>query len=160
MDVSSFFDYPTMDVEERSHELVFLGGATAEDWAKILAHTETRRYRPGDFVIRAGETDRALYLLTEGTLEILLGGDDRTQGRFKTIEAPTVVGEQAFLDGGPRSGSLRALANAELLRLSFESFEALAAKEPALARDILFEIGRVLSQRLRASTDFIAEWIG
>ena len=36
-----------------------------------------------------------------------------------------------------------------MLRLSFEGFEALAARNPSLGRDILLDLGRILSARLR-----------
>ena len=36
-----------------------------------------------------------------------------------------------------------------LLRLSFDAFEVLAAKEPALARHMLLDLGRILADRIR-----------
>ena len=38
-----------------------------------------------------------------------------------------------------------------MLRLSYEGFEALAARNPALGREILLDVGRILSARLRAN---------
>ena len=70
-----------------------------------------------------------------------------------------VIGELCFVDGGPRSSTLRGVTDGELRRLSYESFEVLAAREPELARAVLFDIGRILSQRLRTMTDFVAEWV-
>ncbi|HET9024195.1 MAG TPA: hypothetical protein VFN64_06450, partial [Burkholderiaceae bacterium] len=67
--------------------------------------------------------------------------------------------ELCFVDGGPRSSTLRAVTDGELRRLSYESFEVLAAREPELARAILFDLGRIISQRLRTLTDFVAEWV-
>ncbi len=55
----------------------------------------------------------------------------------------------AFIDGGPRSARVRALTDAQLLRLSFEAFEVLAAKDGALGRSILLDLARVLAYRLR-----------
>jgi CRP-like cAMP-binding protein len=39
-----------------------------------------------------------------------------------------------------------------LLRLDFEAYERLAADQPAIAQNLLFELARVLSLRLRWST--------
>ena len=96
--VSSSFDYPTEEPAESS--LTFLADRGEEDWAIVLAHTETRRFSTGDEVIRAGDDDRALYLLTSGRLAVASGA------AFRTIDAPSVVGEVAFLDGGRRSLTL------------------------------------------------------
>ena len=47
-----------------------------------------------------------------------------------------------------------------MLRLSFEGFEALAARNPSLGRDILLDLGRILSARLRAARRPTPGWTG
>ena len=59
------------------------------------AATETLRFHPGDTVLRAGERDRALYLLLDGRLEV--------EGAGTEIVAPATVGVAGFLDGLPRT---------------------------------------------------------
>ncbi len=151
---ASFFNYDSVEVHERSDQLALLAGRPRSDWAKVLAHTETRRFSRDETIISAGETDRALYLLTEGTLGVRLQAD--TEKTFKAIDAPSVVGEVAFLDGGPRSATLFAISDGELLRLRMESFETLSAREPELGRAILFDLARIVTQRLRLASDVIA----
>ena len=92
--------------------------------------------------------------MTEGTLGVRLDAD--TDKTFKAIDAPSVVGEVAFLDGGPRSATLFAITDGELLRLRMESFETLAAREPELGRAILFDLARIVTARLRLASDVIA----
>jgi CRP-like cAMP-binding protein len=151
---ASFFNYDTVAVHERSNELQLLADRPRSDWEKVLAHTETRRFSRGETIIAAGERDRALYLLTEGTLGVRLAG--HSEKTFKAIDAPSVVGEVAFLDGGPRSATLFAISDGELLRLRLESFETLAAREPELGRAILFDLARIVTARLRLASDVIA----
>jgi CRP/FNR family transcriptional regulator, cyclic AMP receptor protein len=150
--VSSYFDYPTEEPAESS--LTFLADRGEEDWAVVLAHTETRRFTAGEVVIRAGDDDRALYLLTSGRLSVASGA------AFRTIDAPSVVGEVAFLDGGPRSLTLVATSDGELRRLGLESFETLAGRHPELARAMLFDLGRIVSLRLRFLTELIEDGVG
>lgn len=145
MDTSSFFIYPTPAGEEAAPEAGLLAARTEEDWDLVLAYTETRRLRPGDWLIREGERDRALYVLSDGRLEVLAPG--RVS---RVVEAPATVGELAFLDGRPRAAGVRALTHGEAQRLSFEAFEALSAREPRLARDLLLDLGRIVATRLRA----------
>jgi CRP/FNR family cyclic AMP-dependent transcriptional regulator len=80
--------------------------------------------------------DRALYILADGRLD--------------HASAPTVLGEAEFFTGLPRNDAYVAQTDGELLRLSFQSFEALAAREPRLARDLLLDLGRLLAIRQRA----------
>jgi CRP-like cAMP-binding protein len=122
-----------------------LAARTAEEWDLLLDHTETRRLRPGDWLIRAGERDRALYVLSDGRLEAHVPGRPP-----RAIDAPATVGELAFLDGRPRSAGLRALTHGEAERLSYDAFEALSARHPQLARALLLDLGRIVVARLRA----------
>jgi CRP/FNR family transcriptional regulator, cyclic AMP receptor protein len=147
----SYFDYPTDEPAES--ELTFLADRAEEDWQIVLSHTETRRFSAGDEVIRAGDADRALYLLTEGSLAVASGA------AFRTIDAPSVVGEVAFLDGGKRSLTLVATTSGELRRLSLDSFEALAGRHPGLARAMLFDLGKIVSLRLRFLTELIEDGV-
>ncbi len=146
---SSFFNYEAAAREEVAPQPVLLAGRPPSDWAKLLEHTEMRRFSAGERIISAGETDRSLYLLTEGALGVRL--NDRSDENFSTIEAPSVVGEIAFIDGGPRSATLVALSDGELLRLRMESYESLAAREPELGRAIVFDLARIVTARLRAT---------
>jgi CRP/FNR family transcriptional regulator, cyclic AMP receptor protein len=139
IDASGFFPYPS-ELEPPAPQ----GLLNVDEW---LSYTETRRFRPGDVVLRAGEDDRALYLLVDGRLE----------GPAGTVEPVTAIGEGAFLDGAPRGVTLRALTSGELLRLSWDAFEALAAREPRLARELLIDLGRLLAARLRTVD---AGWTG
>jgi CRP/FNR family cyclic AMP-dependent transcriptional regulator len=150
--VSSYFDYPTDGPADS--DLTFLADRAEDDWAAVLANTETRRFGAGDVVIRAGDQDRALYLLTEGSLAVA------SDAAFRTIDAPSVVGEVAFLDGGPRSLTLVATTGGELRRMSLEAFETLAGRHPELARAVLFDLGRIVSQRLRFLTELIEDGVG
>jgi len=148
----SYFDYPTDEPTES--ELTFLADRDEQDWQTVLSHTETRRFSAGAEVIRAGDDDRALYLLTEGRLAVASGA------AFRTIDAPSVVGEVAFLDGGKRSLTLVATTDGELRRLSLDSFEKLAGRHPELARAMLFDLGKIVSLRLRFLTELIEDGVG
>jgi CRP-like cAMP-binding protein len=146
----TFFNYPGSPAAGRADDLTFLKDQSEADWAKLLAQTEMCRFRPGEMVIHEGEADRALYIVADGTLELLLPQTSRGHPRrLAAIEPGTVIGEVAFFDGRPRSAGVRAVTDCELFRLSFEAFEVLAAREPALGRAVLLDLGRILAARLR-----------
>src|ERR1044072_3209666 len=72
--------------------------ATAADWAAISSHAEVRTIDEGLALVQAGEHDRALYLLTEGTVGVRL---PRDEGAFKTIDAPSVPRDLASFAAQP-----------------------------------------------------------
>jgi len=153
----SFFDYPEEPTGEQTQELVFLPDWDDSKWQTLLKYTELRRFQAGDLVIRQGDTDRAFYIIVEGRLEVLIPrGYTGKMRRTQVREARAVIGEQAFLDGKPRSATLRAITPGELLSVSLDAFQVLAAHEPGLARDILLELARTLSVKLRQANTFIS----
>jgi CRP-like cAMP-binding protein len=154
MDFTSLFDYSgTAKAPQAQEELVFLARATPDDWAKLIDHTEARRFTAGDVVVREGSSAQELYIVTRGSLEVLVEGEKAGELRkIAAIEPGSVFGEQSFFDGKPRSANVRAISDGEIRRLTVPAFEVLAAKEPALARMVLFDLARILSIRLRQTT--------
>lgn len=126
----------------------FFADADAEDWRRLERVATRRRFSPGEVLVREGEIDRSLLILLRGQLEFLVGAEARA-----VVDAPTLLGEVAFFDPGPRSGTLRARSDGELLQLRFAQFETLAASSPSLARRIVLDAGRLMAQRLRRSTE-------
>jgi CRP/FNR family cyclic AMP-dependent transcriptional regulator len=145
------------EAHEDSADLMFMPEATASDWAAVFSHADVRRVGAGLAVVQAGEQDRALYLLTEGTVGVRLPRDETP---FKTIDAPSVLGELAFFDGRPRSATLDAVTDVEVVRLDIEGFERLVAHEPQLAHAMLRDLARILALRLRMASEVIADLRG
>jgi CRP/FNR family cyclic AMP-dependent transcriptional regulator len=153
MDTTGFFHYPTLGGrDEPAPDPGFLPHASMEEWDAVLAATETLRFHPGDVVLRAGQRDRAFYILLDGRLEV--------EGSGVEVLAPTVLGVAAFLDGGPRAVTLLAHGHGELARMSWDAYEALAARDPRLGRTILAELARGLAARLRSAGAALPGWTG
>lgn len=146
----SFFDYPNEPPASPARADQLLADASEEEWATLLEHTLHRRFGPGDAVVTAGALDQSLYLILEGQLEVLVDRGRRGHRRIASIGAGSVIGELAFFDGGARSALVRAVTPAVLAELSPTEFDALAMASPELARRLLFDLGRILAQRLRA----------
>jgi len=157
MDTANFFIYPTDNAHEDSEAIIFLEHATDDDWQIILDFTSTRRFNTGDMVISQGDDDDSLAFIASGELEVLIPkGRSASLERLTTFTAGAVIGEQSFLDRKPRSTSIRAMSDGELYRLSRDAFKVLSAKHPNLAMQVVLDLGRILSIRLRNTTQFLA----
>ena len=95
----------------------------------------------------------SIYTTAETILEAY--ADPRVLERARTAE----IDPSAFLDGGRRSLTLVATTDGELRRLSLDSFEALAGRHPELARAMLFDLGKIVSLRLRFLTELIEDGV-
>lgn len=150
---SSLFDYEHPEAAGVERSLTFLGDRDERDWEVVLGYTELRRFSAGELVLRRGDRERALFLLIAGTLEVR---PQASGAVLRTIEAPSVVGEIAFLDGGSRSADVVAATAGDLRRLSMDGFESLSARHPELGRAILLDLGRIAATRLRWLMDLAA----
>lgn len=157
---SSFFPYPDPSGEEPPDELLFMPGRTDAQWATFLSFVERRPFRAGETVMHRGDVDRALYVVAEGTLEARVIEGRAGKGLALPVPAGSLIGEIGFFDGKARTATVTAVTDGEMLRLDHDAFESLAAREPELARAILFDLGRILAIRMRQTDEFIRGWIG
>jgi CRP-like cAMP-binding protein len=139
-------------VASGNDKLLLLDWADA-DWDKLLDCTHPQRFRASEVVIQRGAADRVLYFVAAGSLEVgITQVDGVSIAPLAKILPGSVVGEQSFFDGEPRSANVWGVSDGELLRLEFDAFHRFASSEPALSRDLLFALARVLSTRLRNTT--------
>jgi CRP-like cAMP-binding protein len=140
----AFFNYPAT---QAGPGWGFLDSASERGYARFKAHCEVKRFADGETIVKAGDRDRSLWVVLGGDLEVQVPG----KGGVSSVGAGTVFGEVAFFDAAPRSADIVARGSVELLVLSFEAFQQLAAAEPELALTLLMDLGRFLAQRLRAA---------
>jgi HEAT repeat protein len=108
---------------------------------------EERDFAPGEVIVRQGEPGGELYLLLEGSVEVLLDHDLPTQRALRQLTAVDYFGEMAILDDQPRSATIVARERSRLLVLEGASLKELILQMP----DIAFEILRELSGRVRTA---------
>lgn len=146
------FAVPIDDLREGAEEVCLLPEASAQDWAAIFRQADPLRLDAGQTLVKAGQQDTALYLLTEGDISAIAGSSGVP---FKTIEAPSVLGEIAFLDGAPRTVTLVAATDCIVARIDRAAYEDLAIEEPELARQLALDLGRIAAVRLRLVSERI-----
>jgi len=140
------YDDPQADVVHDEGRI--LADLTDSEWSDLLNHMERRGFAPGAQVLKAGDSDRTLYLVAAGAVEVV-SESANSRKRLALIKAGSVFGEMAFFDGAPRSASVYAVDAVEVLALHQEAFQLLAAWRPRIALKLAMDLGRVLSLRLR-----------
>jgi thioesterase domain-containing protein len=125
-----------------------LPSLTATQWSTVLNHAERRTVTAGGLLIEEGAIDREVYLVASGLLEVLVRGS-----RIAESGAGTVLGEVAFIDGSPRTASVRALSEVTAFSLTPASFERLTQVAPDIALVILGDLARTVAQRFRAGQE-------
>ncbi len=115
-----------------------------EEREAVAARMEVRGFRAGEPLFKEGDPSDGLYIVHSGEVGIVteIGGEGRILARLGPGEC---FGEMSLLTGEPRSTSVYATLDSELLFLQDVAFDALLQSYPAVA----LAIGRTLSLRLR-----------
>ena len=159
--MSDFFSYAgpgrtTPEAERREGARAILGDLSSEDWEKFITYAARRRYPAGAVIVEAGSAERALCFIASGQVEVrseaAAGLGWRRRGAGRTVQGEgEVFGLLSFLDGAPSAitATVSAAAPAELLMLSPDALQQLAAWEPRIALALLRDLGAHVAERLR-----------
>lgn len=117
---------------------------------KIAPYFERAHYEAGDVIFREGDEADFIGFVTSGHVE----AKKQTEFQGKQIviaqmASGSILGELALFDGKPRSATVEALRETELLILRRSALEAFIADYPDLGIKVLKGVSRVLSLRLR-----------
>jgi cAMP-dependent protein kinase regulator len=113
-----------------------LFGLLPEGERRLLADRfAMTRVAPGQVVVREGDADRALYLVKRGSFAVTArapGGSEPV--RLAELGPGTLFGEVALVSRAPRTATVTALAEGEVLRVAAEDLEPVLAARPELRR--------------------------
>jgi predicted GNAT family N-acyltransferase len=119
-------------------------GMTAEEESECLAKSSVLECEAGDRVLKKGGSARNIYVVLDGTLEVLDG--DRTIG---VLIKGDVFGEMAFLLNLPRTKDVDAVTDGvRVLSLSESTIRKLTDTHPATAAKLLLNLSKMLCTRL------------
>jgi CRP-like cAMP-binding protein/predicted acylesterase/phospholipase RssA len=106
------------------------------------------RLAGGETLFAQGDPPDYLYIVIHGRLEIIVERESGEHEVLEQIGRGDCVGEMALLADEPRSATVRAIRDSELLRLSKNEFSLLLNRHPRGTT----EIARMLVRRLRQTT--------
>lgn len=137
---------------QRQGDGAFIEAFDPEHRAKLEAAAEQLELQRGDYLLRRGDPGGDVFLLVDGTLEVV---DSRStpQVIVSVITPGQMVGDMAFVDDSPRSADVRAGLDAQVLRWTRDDLRSLLGRDPALAARFYEVIARLASVRLRRITD-------
>ncbi len=124
-------------------------GLTPAERAAVVEHGEWFSLPGGHVLFAQGEVGDALYVVLRGSLSVLRVAADGVKRRIARIRADEVVGEMALITGRPRSASVVAERDCEVLRLDRDGFEELVRRHPGA----MLSLTRQIVTRLETMQD-------
>jgi acyl-CoA reductase-like NAD-dependent aldehyde dehydrogenase len=131
-----------------------------DDQETLRTHLEPLRFEAGTTIFTAGDDGDGTYLVDAGRVRLEMPRPELdTDGVLTHLEAGSVLGELALLDGLPRSTTAIADTDVELRRLPSAALDALAEDDPRLAALLLRALGQHAARKLRQSNEVLAEHV-
>lgn len=112
-------------------------GLDARGLAALERLLERKRFARGEFIVRAGESAQAMYLLLAGQASVVLTLPSGQLKRLATIAPGMVFGELAIVSRAARSADIRADHAVDCYALSADTFEQLGRTHPAIKVTLL-----------------------
>lgn len=108
-----------------------------------------REYKAGDVVFCEGDVGDAMYVIAQGSVEILRNNPAGEQVQIAVLDALQFFGEMSLIDKEYRSATVRTTTDATLLQLTNENLHIFAKNFRNGFTWVVVNIARVLSSRLR-----------
>ncbi|HEY3811228.1 MAG TPA: cyclic nucleotide-binding domain-containing protein [Acidimicrobiales bacterium] len=111
--------------------------SSQRELAKV-ANVSVQAHKPaGSILTREGREGGLLFIILDGEAEIVRDGQ-----LLGTLKEGDVVGELSLIDGYPRSASVRAVTDVEVLQIPASDFQAVIQGSPKLVISLLEGLAR------------------
>ena len=126
--------------------LTLFEGLGDGEMRKVARLFQQKLFRAGETIFKKGDPGTEAFVVMRGAVEILLDDPPRP---IATLENGQVLGEQAFLDGAPRTATAVASQPSIVLVVQRSTLHELTQREPHLGMVIMRNIALDLSNKLR-----------
>lgn len=112
----------------------------------ILARAQPAHHRSGQVICREGEAGESMYLIVSGRVRVGVLRDTGQEAPLNFLGRGNHFGELAMLVGAPRSATVTAVLDTELLELTRDDFQRLLVDVPHFAANLCRTLGAWLRQ--------------
>lgn len=127
--------------------------SVAEQTSQLRSRGVTRRYARGSVLCREQQPSDAVFLVQAGRVKVSYLAPAGREVVLAIRGPGDVIGELGVLDGGPRSATVTALDDVEVVVVPAARYRDLVASDPELS----FRLLRLVIGRLRGSDRMLVE---
>ena len=131
-------------------EDAFRAKLAADQWRAVAPYFTRHEIRASDLLIKQGDTDRTMYVLGQGSLQVFVDGGASTGMRLSILRNGAVVGESGLFGDAPRLANAEAMTPCIVFALRGPRLEELSQRLPALALELYRAAGGLMLIRVRA----------
>ena len=139
------------------HKSSFFSGMSQLEFNAVSAFLERLKVKKGDVVFREGDPGEHMYILLSGTLSAYVAQPDGTQRRMFDIKPGDFFGEMSIIANEPRSATLTATENTEIMALPGIDFYRIIFELPMIGVKMLRAISQVQNSWLNQTSHHLSD---
>jgi len=149
---------------DQSHYAKFLAylpifnNLSDDEIAEVVRLFKPASMKVGDQLVKEGDTSQSMLVIETGQVAVVKMTHQGDEKVLAIIDAPTVIGELALLDGIKRSATVRCAKNGQAWRIDRPDFEVLRQNFHPAAFKVLHNLGLMMAERLRTTNSRIADF--
>ncbi len=133
-------------------QIDFFEGLPAGEMAALEKVLTRRDFMRAQTLCREGDAGDRMWLIVKGSVSVRITTDAGEERRIAGLGRGTTVGEMALVESVPRSATIVADDDVVCYELSRAGFDMLLNDHPMLASNILGNLARELTRRLRRTS--------
>jgi small-conductance mechanosensitive channel/CRP-like cAMP-binding protein len=131
--------------EQVLHGVDFLGVLPTDELARVAHEARLRQYLGGEIIVRRGDRSTDFFIVERGEVAVCVpeAGEGSAEREVARLAEGKFFGEMALMTGEPRTATVRASSDCELLVIGSETFKKSLESSP----DLVERISHVLAER-------------
>ena len=119
------------------------------DFSRILGILHRRNFAAGEAVVREGDVGVGMYVILDGTVDIVQTGEDSSEIKLASFSAGDFFGDQVLVDESPRTASAITREPTQAIGFFRPDLLELIDRNPRLGLKIVMRLSQMISVRLR-----------
>ena len=125
------------DIKELLRGVPFFEDLTENDLTRVSALVVTKVYPPDNLIVLAEDEGDTLFIIVRGQVKVSIMSEDGREVILSMLGPGDFFGEMSLLDGKPRSATVTAVVETELISLRRSEFLRLLEQVPEIALKLL-----------------------
>lgn len=122
-------------------------GLNEIELATLVGLSHLQSFDEGDLIIKQGSAGDAYYIIYDGVVEVSKLDRGGQGHAVATLEPTDVFGEIALAQKRPRTANVTVTEDTTLLRFAFQDFEKVQQLAPEMAKKILDNMRKIMTER-------------
>ncbi len=147
-----------MTPNEAFQQIPLLSDLPEDERAHLISLLKEVTLKPGDILFHEGDPGGTLYLVLEGSLEVVKGLDSTDERKIADAWPGDFLGEMSLLiPGRARTASIRAAKQSLLWTMTHEDFSGLLLRQPKMAFTMVQSLTKRLDESNKAAFQDLQE---